>query len=91
MSGSDSAGRGTRKERKGSVVSKSGNKSVVVLTEFRRPHPKYGKVVKHFKKFHVHDEKNEAKVGDLVRIEETRPLSRLKRWRLTEIVESVQK
>ncbi|MBA4389135.1 MAG: 30S ribosomal protein S17 [Verrucomicrobia bacterium] len=86
-----SQSRGTRKERKGRVVSKSGNKSVVVLTESRGVHPKYGKVIKHFKKFHVHDEGNSAKVGDLVTIVETRPLSKLKRWRLKEIVESAQK
>ncbi len=79
--------RGRRKERKGFVVSKSGNKTVVVLVERREPHPKYGKVMRHFKKFHTHDEKNEAAVGDKVKIVEARPMSRLKRWRLVEILE----
>ena len=78
--------RGQRKERKGRVVSRSGNKTIVVRTELRRRHPKYGKELRHFAKFHAHDEKNEAAVGDWVRIVETRPLSRLKRWRLTEIL-----
>jgi len=80
-------GRGQRKERQGVVVSKSGIKSIVVLVERRSQHPVYGKTVRQFKKFHVHDEKDEAGLGDLVRIVESRPLSRLKRWRLIEIVE----
>ena len=80
--------RGSRKERKGTVVSKSGDKSVVVLVERRKPHPFYGKVVKHSKKFHVHDADNAAKVGDSVRIVECRPISRLKRWRLVEVVKA---
>lgn len=77
--------RGTRKVRKGVVVSRSGDKSVVVRAERRKPHPLYGKVVREFKKYHVHDERNEAKVGDEVIIAECRPLSRMKRWRLVEI------
>jgi len=78
--------RGLRKERKGAVVSRSGNKTIVVQVERRLPHPQYGKIVRQMKKFHAHDEKNEAKVGDQVVIVETRPLSKTKRWRLTEIV-----
>ena len=76
---------GSRKERRGVVLSRSGEKSVVVLVEGRRQHPLYGKVVRFKKKFHVHDEKNEAKLGDKVRIEECRPISRHKRWRLIEV------
>ena len=75
-----------RKARKGVVVSKSGNKSIVVLVESRRQHPLYGKVMRQSKRFHVHDEHNTAKVGDAVRIEECRPLSKLKRWRLVPTV-----
>ena len=74
-----------RKERLGVVLSRSGEKSVVVQVEGRRQHPRYGKVVRFRKKLHVHDEKNEARLGDKVRIEECRPISRLKRWRLIEI------
>jgi len=73
--------RGNRKVRKGTVVSKSGEKSVVVKSERRERHPLYGKVIKKFKKYHAHDEDNDAKVGDTVRIVETRPLSATKRWR----------
>lgn len=75
-----------RKERTGVVVSDAMDKTVVVRVERRLRHPLYGKELRRFKKFHVHDEKNEAKVGDRVRIVETRPLSRLKRWRLAEIL-----
>ena len=78
--------RGVRKERLGVVASRSGNKSIVVTVERRRRHPVYGKTVRHVRKFHAHDEKNEAQEGDRVRIVETRPISRLKRWRLVEIV-----
>ncbi len=74
--------RGSRKTRRGVVVSRSGDKSVIVQTERRLPHPIYGKVVRVSKKYHVHDERNEAKVGDTVEIVECRPLSRTKRWRL---------
>lgn len=80
--------RGVRKEREGRVISKSGNKTVVVLVERRKQHALYKKIVRHFKKYHVHDEKNEAKVGDKVRMMEVRPLSRLKRWRLIEVVQA---
>ena len=79
--------RNLRKTRVGEVVSDSMNKTIVVRTVTRVPHQKFGKIVKHVKKFYVHDEKNEAKVGDRVSIMETRPLSRLKRWRLVEVLE----
>lgn len=78
--------RGTRKERVGEVISNKMAKTVVVRVERRFPHPQYKKVVTAYTKFYAHDEKNEAKVGDTVRIEETRPLSKLKRWRLVEVV-----
>jgi small subunit ribosomal protein S17 len=74
--------RGSRKVRKGTVVSKSGIKSVIVQGERRERHPKYGKVVRVFKKYHAHDEENTAKVGDIVTLMETRPLSATKRWRI---------
>lgn len=79
--------RGVRKQRKGVVVSKSGDKSLVVLVETRKPHEVYRKVMTHTKKLYVHDEKNEAAVGDKVLVVETRPISRMKRWRLVEIIE----
>jgi small subunit ribosomal protein S17 len=81
--------RGVRKERKGVVVSKSGDKSIVVLVETRKPHEVYRKVMTHTKKLYVHDEKNEAVVGDKVLVVETRPMSRMKRWRLVEVLEKV--
>ncbi|MDA3797888.1 MAG: 30S ribosomal protein S17 [Kiritimatiellae bacterium] len=74
-----------RKTRKGTVVSKSGNKSIVVLVETRRQHPLYKKVVTYSKKFHVHDEENVAVVGDKVEIIECRPVSRLKKWRIVKV------
>ena len=84
---SDSPGaRAIRKERVGQVVSNKMAKTAVVETVSRVPHPKFGKIVKQIKRFYVHDEKSEARVGDTVRIMETRPLSKLKRWRLVEIV-----
>ncbi len=76
-----------RKRRNGTVVSRSGDKSIVVQVEMRKRHPLYGKIIRQFKKFHVHDEGNTAGVGDRVRIVETRPLSKLKRWRLLSITE----
>src|SRR5512143_912626 len=81
------AARGNRKERVGEVISNRMAKTIVVRVERRFPHPKFKKVVTGYKKFYAHDEKSEAKVGDRVRIEETRPLSKIKRWRLVEIVE----
>ena len=76
-----------RKVREGTVVSDKMNSTLVVAVIERVSHPRYGKTVQRTKKLYVHDEKNEAKVGDKVRVQETRPLSKLKRWRLTEIVE----
>src|SRR5512144_898403 len=81
------AARAKRKERVGEVISNKMTKTIVVRVERRYPHPKFKKVVTGYKKFYAHDEKNEAKVGDRVRIEETRPISKTKRWRLVEIVE----
>lgn len=81
--------RGVRKERSGVVASKSGDKSLVVLVETRKPHDVYRKVMTSTKKLYVHDEKNEAKEGDKVLVVETRPLSRTKRWRLVKIIEKV--
>ena len=79
--------RGSRKEREGRVVSDKMQKTVVVAIERRVPHPVYGKMVTRTRKVKAHDEENSAKTGDLVRIAETRPLSKDKRWRLVEIVE----
>ena len=78
--------RGSRKTRVGEVISSSMNKTIVVRSVTRVPHPKFGKIVKQEKKFYAHDEENKAKNGDTVRIMETRPLSKFKRWRLVEIV-----
>lgn len=82
--------RGRRQERQGTVVSAAADKTIVVRVDVVKLHPKYKKVVRRSTKFHAHDERNEAKVGDVVRIVETRPLSRLKRWRLQEIVEAAR-
>jgi len=82
----DDESRSLRKTRVGEVISDKMDKTIVVKTITRVPHPLFGKIVKQVKKFHVHDEKNEAKVGDRVSIMETRPLSRLKRWRLVEVI-----
>jgi small subunit ribosomal protein S17 len=79
--------RANRKERVGEVIASKMAKTIIVRVERRFPHPRFKKVVTGYKKFYAHDEKSEAKVGDRVRIEETRPLSKLKRWRLVEIVE----
>jgi small subunit ribosomal protein S17 len=79
--------RGTRKTRIGTVVSDKGDKTVVVAIQRRYAHPLYGKQVTRTKKYHAHDENNEYGVGDTVRIVETRPLSKLKRWRVVEVVE----
>jgi small subunit ribosomal protein S17 len=79
--------RAARKTRTGEVVSSRMNKTIVVRTVTRVPHPKFGKIVKQMKKFYAHDEQNQAKPGDTVRIMETRPMSKLKRWRLVEVVQ----
>jgi small subunit ribosomal protein S17 len=87
---STTAKRGTRKERVGRVVSDKMQKTVVVALERRVAHPVYGKMVKRTVKVKAHDEQNTAKTGDLVRIAETRPLSKDKRWRLVEVVEKAR-
>lgn len=78
---------GKRKQRVGEVVSNKMTKTIVVRVERRFPHPQFRKIVTSYKKFYAHDEKGDAKVGDTVRIEESRPLSKLKRWTLVEVVE----
>ena len=84
---SETIERNARKERRGVVVSDTQDKTIIVTVERRTTHALYGKTVKRQKRFHVHDENNDAGVGDTVRIVETRPLSKLKRWRLAEVVE----
>ena len=79
--------RNARKVRTGVVVSRMGDKSVTVKINYRKHHPKYGKMMTISKKLHVHDENNECGIGDTVRVMETRPLSKTKRWRLVEIIE----
>ena len=79
--------RNLRKERVGVVVSNKMEKTIVVAVRWKEKHPIYGKFVNKTRKFHVHDEKNEAGIGDTVRIMETRPLSKTVRWRLTQIIE----
>lgn len=81
------ATRGNRKERLGEVVSNKMTKTIVVRVQRRFQHPRFKKVVTAYSKFYAHDEKSEAKIGDTVRIEETRPLSKLKCWRLVAVVE----
>ena len=82
--------RNLRKERTGVVTSNKMDKSIVVTVETKVMHPKYGKFVKYTKKFMAHDEKGECGIGDIVRIMETRPLSKLKRWRMVEIIEKAK-
>lgn len=79
--------RNLRKVRQGVVISDKMDKTIVVASKFKEKHPIYGKFVQKTKKYHAHDEKNEAHVGDTVQIMETRPLSKTKRWRLVQIVE----
>jgi small subunit ribosomal protein S17 len=79
--------RNLRKEKTGLVTSDKMDKTITVTIERRVKHPIYGKFVKTTKKFKAHDEKNDAKAGDIVKISETRPLSKTKRWRLVEVVE----
>ena len=79
--------RNHRKERIGIVTSNKMDKTFTVASRFKEKHPIYGKFVSKTKKYYAHDEKNETNIGDRVRIMETRPLSRTKRWRLTEIIE----
>ena len=82
--------RNTRKVRQGIVVSDVNDKTIVVQVSERKPHPVYKKMMTTTKKFHAHDENNEAHIGDTVQIMETRPLSKKKRWRLTHIVEKAK-
>ena len=82
--------RNRRKVRQGVVVSRMGDKSISVEVSTRKRHPKYGKMMTSTKKFHAHDENNEAGLGDTVTIMETRPMSKMKRWRLLEIVEKAK-
>jgi small subunit ribosomal protein S17 len=82
--------RGRRQERRGVVVSDAMDKTIVVKVDTIRAHPRYKKVIRRSAKFHAHDEQNSAHVGDLVRIVETRPLSKTKNWRLAEIVEAAK-
>jgi small subunit ribosomal protein S17 len=82
--------RNSRKQRQGIVVSAAGEKSCVVKVEERKRHPLYGKTITKSTKFHAHDENNECGVGDIVRIMETRPISKTKHWRLVEIVEKAK-
>lgn len=79
--------RNARKVRTGLVVSVAGNKSITVKIDYRKHHPKYGKMMTVSKKLHCHDENNECGIGDLVTVMETRPMSKTKCWRLVEIVE----
>lgn len=82
--------RNLRKERQGIVSSDKMDKTVSVSIEWKEKHPIYGKFVSKTKKYHAHDEKNECHIGDTVRIMETRPLSKFKRWRVVEIVEKAK-
>ena len=79
-----------RKERIGVVTSNKMDKTITVAVKWKAKHPIYGKFVNKTKKYHAHDEKNECNIGDTVRLRETRPLSKLKRWRLVEIIERVK-
>lgn len=87
MSSATPGSRNTRKTIIGFVTSRSGDKSIKVTIPYKTPHPLYHKVINRKTVVHVHDEKNETKVGDKVEIMETRPLSRLKRWRIISVVE----
>ena len=82
--------RNRRKVRQGVVVSATNDKTIIVQIKERKPHPVYKKMVNSTKKLHAHDEENLAGVGDTVRIMETRPMSKMKRWRLVEIVEKAK-
>src|ERR1035437_1416426 len=82
--------RNLRKERTGVVFSNKMDKTITIAVKWKEKHPIYGKFVNKTKKYHAHDEKNDCNIGDTVRIMETRPLSKLKRWRLTEIIERVK-
>lgn len=87
---SDTETRNFRKVRTGVVTSISGAKSIVVTVDYRKRHPKYGKMITVSKKLHAHDEAEVANIGDTVKLMETRPLSKTKRWRLVEVVEAAK-
>ena len=87
MATTESKPRGRRQERRGVVVSDAMDKTIVVKVDTIKAHPRYKKIVRRSTKFHAHDASNEAKVGDIVRIIETRPLSATKRWRLADVLE----
>jgi small subunit ribosomal protein S17 len=87
MSEINSDARNHRKERSGEVISNKMAKTIVVRVERRFRHPRYKKVLTHYQKFYAHDEQSQARIGDRVRIEETRPLSKTKCWRLVEVLE----
>ncbi len=82
--------RNLRKTRQGVVISDKMEKSIVIAAKFKEKHPIYGKFVQKTKKYHAHDENNEAHVGDTVLVMETRPLSKTKRWRLVSIIEKAK-
>ena len=82
--------RNLRKERVGIVPSNKCDKTITVTVKYKEKHPIYGKFVNKTKKYHAHDEKNECGIGDKVRVQETRPLSKTKRWRLVEIIEKAK-
>jgi small subunit ribosomal protein S17 len=86
----DTETRSSRKTRQGVVVSAAADKTCVVEIKERKPHPAYKKMITSTKKLHAHDEDNETRVGDTVQIMETRPLSKMKRWRLVKIVEKAK-
>jgi small subunit ribosomal protein S17 len=86
----DNVIRNLRKTRSGVVTSNKMDKTITVAIERKVKHPLYGKFVKKTSKFHAHDEKNECSIGDTVKIMETRPISKLKRWRLVEVIEKVK-
>ena len=82
--------RNLRKTRQGVVISNKMDKTIVIAAKFKEKHPIYGKFVQKTKKYHVHDEKNECKIGDKVEVMETRPLSKDKRWRLVRVIEAAK-
>jgi small subunit ribosomal protein S17 len=81
---------GTRQIKVGRVVSNKMDKTVVVAVDYLKPHPLYRKIIRKTNKFHAHDEENACRAGDVVRIEESRPLSKTKRWRVVEIVQRIE-
>lgn len=85
---SDAFAERQRKERIGQVISTKMEKTCVVQTITRAPHQRFGKIIKHRKRFYVHDELNRSRIGDIVKIAETRPISKMKRWRLVQILKS---